>query len=67
MTEKKLKDVKIGEWFTLKPIEYPTEKQVYIKGEYDRSEKKYDCGKWCDISASRYLKGDKVVYVDFTF
>ena len=35
-----IKDLKIGEYFTLKPIENPTEKQVFIRGEYDRSEKK---------------------------
>ena len=68
---KKLKDVKIGEYFTLKDYESTcglvTEKQVYIRGEYDRSEKKYLCGKFIDISYSRYLKGDTIVFTDFTF
>lgn len=63
----KLKDLKIGEYFTLKPYSEPTEKQVYIRGEYDRTERKYECGKFCDISYSRYLKGDTEVYTDFTF
>ena len=63
----KLKDLKIGEYFTLKPYSEPTEKQVYIRGEYDRSEKKFECGKFCDISYSRLLKGDTEVYTDFTF
>ncbi len=63
----KLKDLKIGEYFTLKPIEEPTESQVYIRGEYDRTERKYDCGKFSDISFSRLLKGDKEVYTEFTF
>ena len=63
----KLKDLKIGEYFTLKPYSEPTEKQVYIRGEYDRTERKYDCGKFCDISYSRYLKGDTEVYTEFTF
>lgn len=63
----KLKDLKIGEYFTLKPIEEPTENQVYIRGEYDRTERKYDCGKFSDISFSRLLKGDKEVYTEFTF
>lgn len=67
MEAKKIKDLKAGEWFTLKPIDEPKETQVYIKGEYDRSERKYECGKWCDISYGRYFKGDKVVYVGFTF
>ena len=63
----KLKDLKIGEYFTLKPIENPTEKQVFIRGEYDRTEKKYECGRFDDISYTRYLKGDTEVYTDFTF
>ena len=63
----KLKDLKIGEYFTLKPIPEPTEKQVYIRGEYDRTERRYVCGKFCDISYSRALKGDTEVFTDFTF
>ena len=63
----KLKDLKKGEYFTLKPMENPKESQVYIRGEYDRSEKKYDCGRFDDVSYSRLFKGDKEVYTDFTF
>lgn len=63
----KLKDLKQGDWFTLKPIEEPTESQVYIRGEYDRTERKYVCGKFSDISFSRSLKGDTTVYTEFTF
>ena len=62
-----VKELKMGELFTLKPIAEPTESQVYIRGEYDRSEKKYDCGKFSDISYSRLLKGNTQVYTDFTF
>ena len=68
MTPIKLKDVKKGDFFTLKPIEEPSNNQVYIKGEYDRSEKKYLCNKWSDyLGSGRYFKGNKIVYVDFTF
>ena len=63
----KLKDLKIGEYFTLKPLENPKESQVYIRGEYDRTDKKYCCGKFSDISYSRLLDGNKEVYTDFTF
>lgn len=62
-----LKDLKTGEYFTLKPIENPTEKQVFIRGEYDRTEKKYECGRFDDISYTRYLSGKTEVYTDFTF
>ena len=62
-----VKELKIGEYFTLKPLESPTEKQVYIRGEYDRAMRKYDCGRFDDISYSRYLSGKTEVYTDFTF
>lgn len=68
---KYLKDVKQGEYFTLKDYEgvfgEVSENRVYVRGEYDRSERKYDCGKFDDISYSRLLKGNTVVYTDFTF
>lgn len=64
---RKLKDLKEGEWFTLKPIMYPTEKQVYIRREYDRSERKYWAEKWADMCDGRLLKGDRIVYTDFIF
>lgn len=62
-----IKDLKIGEYFTLKSIENPTEKQVFIRGEYDRTEKKYECGRFDDISYTHYLSGKTEVYTDFTF
>lgn len=62
-----IKELKIGEYFTLKPIENPTEKQVFIRGEYDRTEKKFECGRFDDISYTRYLSGKTEVYTDFTF
>lgn len=63
----KLSDLKKGEYFTLKDIEYPKESQVFIKGEYDRSEKAYYCDKFSDISSCKILKGNKLVYTDFYF
>lgn len=63
----KIKELKIGEYFTIKPIENPKESQVYIRGEYDRADKKYCCGKFSDISESRLFDGNKEVYTDFTF
>ena len=62
-----VKDLKVGAWFTLKPIPEPKDTQVYIRGEYDRSTKKYSCGKFSDISYCRELKGNTPVYTDFIF
>ena len=63
----KIKDLKRGEFFTLKPIEEPKESQVYIRGEYDRSERKYWVQKFSDIGDGKYLDGNRTVYTDFTF
>jgi len=67
MEKKLLKELKKGDWFTLKPIEEPKESQVFIRDDYDRGLKKFLCGKFDDISAYRYIKGTKEVYVGFTF
>lgn len=63
----KLKDLKKGEYFTIKPIDYPKESQVWVKDEYDRIERKYCCIRFDDISESRLYAGNKEVYIDFTF
>lgn len=63
----KIKDLKKGEYFTLKQIDEPKESQVYVRGEYDKSELKYECYKWDDVNNTRFYKGDKEVYTGFTF
>lgn len=67
MHETTIRALKPGEYFTLRPIAEPSEAQVYIRGEYDRSARKYDCGKFSDVSYSRLFAGDKIVYTGFTF
>lgn len=63
----KLSKLKKGEWFTLKPIECPKACQVWIRGEYDRTEKRYSVTNWEDINRERFLQGDREVFIDFTF
>ena len=63
----RLKDLKQGDFFTLKPVEYPTEARVYIRDVWDRSAKKYAVGKFSDANDWRLMKGDKIVYTDFIF
>ena len=63
----KLRDVKKGAWFTLKPIECPKPSQVWIRGEYDRTEKRYSAINWDDMNRERFLSGNREVFVDFTF
>jgi hypothetical protein len=62
-----IKDLKKGDWFTLKPIANPTERQVYIRGDYDRESKKYSVAHWDDVNDERMLKGSTEVFTDFTF
>ena len=59
--------MKKGEWFTLKPIAYPSDNQVYIKDDYDRESRKFACGRCDDISYTKYVSGDKLVYTDFIY
>lgn len=63
----KLKELKKGDWFTLKNISEPKENQVWVKDEYNHSGKKYLCIRWSDISDSKEISGDKEVYTNFTF
>lgn len=62
-----VKELHKGDFFTKKPIEAPTERQVWIRGEYDRTQKKYECVRFDDISTCCYLKSGTEVYTDFSF
>lgn len=58
-----VKELKKGEFFKLKE----SANRVYVRDDYDRSEKKYSCFAFDDVCAYRMFKGDKLVYVGFTF
>ncbi len=64
--ETTLKNVKPGDWFTLKPIPEPKESQVWIKGGYNRADRDYTCERY-DGGGERFFKPDRKVYVDFYF
>ena len=59
-----LYSVKRDGFFKLKPTE---DAPVWIRGDYDRSEKKYHCVKYWDLSATHNWRGEKMVYVGFSF
>ena len=63
----KIKELKRGDFFTLRPIAEPTESQVWIRGNYDRSMRLFECTRFDDISEVRYMEGHRDVYIDFTF
>lgn len=64
-----LKELKKGDYFCVIPHNEKEvkAKQVYIKGEYNRSTKKYICGRCDDISYSREFRPTMPVYLDFTY
>lgn len=62
-----VKQLKKGDFFTRKPIEAPTEKQVYIRGDYDRETKKYSCIRFDDCNKEIMVKGDTEIFIDFVF
>jgi hypothetical protein len=62
-----IKDLKKGDFFTIRKILYPSESQVYIKGQYVREIKKYSCTNFNDTNKELFLDGNKNVYIDFIF
>lgn len=58
----KLKTLKEGDYFKLKE-----NGRVYVRGEYDRSERKYEYYDFDDVNRWHYAKGDKEVITDFEF
>lgn len=59
-----LKTLKNGDFFKLNNKENAT---IYVKGEYDRSSKKYSCYKYYDVNDERFFNGSKKVFVEFEF
>lgn len=62
-----IKDLKKGDFFTLKEIPEPNENQVYIKGEYDKISKTYSCCKFSDMNNEKFYNGSKTIFSGFTF
>lgn len=67
MEVKTVRELKHGEWFTLKPIEEPKDTQVFIRCDYDGTVRKYWGQRFSDCNDGRYFSGDRIVYVGFTF
>lgn len=64
---KTVKELKKGDFFTRKPISEPRDNQVWIRGEYIRSMKAYECTRFSDCNSFCYLKGNQKIFLDFTF
>lgn len=59
---KKLKDMKVGEFFTLEPIENPRAEDVLIRDAYNQKTKKFPCQRYSDLKVSAILTGEAMVY-----
>lgn len=63
MRPETIKQVKKGDFF--KKTE--CSKRVFVRGDYVRSEKAFECYDAEDINSFIYLKSNKVVFVGFTY
>lgn len=59
-----IKDLKRGEYFRLTDSNMAP---VWVRGEYSREAKKYSTHRFDDVNHERLLRGDRVVWVGFTF
>ena len=59
---KELKELKVGDFFKLKPTG-----RVYVRGEYVRSLKRYSYYDFDDVCREHFAKGRKRVIVNFEF
>ena len=62
-----IRALKKGDFFTKKDIDEPTHYQVWVRGEYDRTEKKFWCWRFWDVCDGAYFPASREVYTDFTF
>lgn len=68
-----LKQVKKGEFFTLTDkVKFNEDgevlsRYVYIRSDYDREIKKYEVYKNDDVNDYRFMKGTRIVWIDFCF
>nr|DAK61221.1 MAG TPA: hypothetical protein [Caudoviricetes sp.] len=60
----KIKNLKIGDYFRLKDSETSP---VWVKGEYDRSLKKYSTYKFDDVNHERFVSSNLEVFTEFEF
>ena len=67
---KKIKDLRIGERFTLSKIDNPTPNQIWIKDTYSKSSDEYkilqlgSSWKWGNMKKVKYISKSKKVFTD---
>lgn len=65
----RIKDLPAGEFFIWEPgnNKEVSENSVWIREEYDRTEKKYIVRKWSNINKEKLIDGERLVFMDFIF
>jgi hypothetical protein len=58
-----MRDLKLGQYFK----RTPDAKAVYVRGDYDRSTKKFSATDFHDCCREIFIRGDKQVFIDFEF
>lgn len=61
MRQVQLRDVKAKGLFQLKDVETST---LYVRNHYDKASKSFSISKYEDINAERFIKADRIVFVD---
>lgn len=67
MKFKPLRRLKKGAWFVIRPYQFPTESQVWIKLDYDRTTNRYCACRFSDTNDFRTFSADELVSTDFIF
>lgn len=62
-----LRDLKVGDFFTFSVLNVVPCSSVWIRGNYVRSLNKYSCTNFNDSCKERFVRGDKLVRIDFEF
>lgn len=62
--ETQVNKVNQGTYFKLRPTETAP---VWVRGEYDKVSKTYSCYKYENTNHEKFLKGNREIYINFTF
>lgn len=65
----RIRDCSQGDFFTWRrrDEEPVSSNHVWVRGEYDRSYRKYWCYRFDDVNSGRYVSGDHLCFADITF
>lgn len=67
MKQTTIKNVRESDLFTFRPYESPTERQVYVRGHYDRASKMYSYHQYSNYNREEFARASRIVYTDFDF